>query len=210
MPLRVVIIEGIDACACCALHVSQTGEIGIVKILEAIPHRGGTRITALFGTAAFEHYFALYENALSASAMLSANPSTLPSAVSLLKNENAELKRLLSESKRSLADEWIKSLDFDSSFTAFITPCDVDSDNATYIAQKGSVLTRVFVLLTPTDSGCRYIIFKSGGILPTHTKEIHAALLGRGGGRGDVIRGVFEKSAEEALSYLREYFKSTD
>lgn len=204
--LRLVAIDGIDVCACCALHVDKTGEIGIVKILEAIPHRGGTRITALFGREAHEHYTSVYENALSASAMLSANPSTLPSAIALLKSENAELKRLLAESRRTLADEWIKALDFEDSFTAFIAPYELDNDISTYIVSKGSELTKVFVLLIPTENGCRYVIFKEGGILPDQTKTIHSVLSGKGGGRGDIIRGVFERGADETLSYLKEYF----
>ena len=40
--VRIVEVEGYDLCACCAPHVSRTGEIGLVKILDFEKHRGGT------------------------------------------------------------------------------------------------------------------------------------------------------------------------
>ena len=42
--VRIVKIGDIDSCACCAPHVSRTGEIGLIKILNSESHRGGVRI----------------------------------------------------------------------------------------------------------------------------------------------------------------------
>jgi alanyl-tRNA synthetase len=42
--VRIVQIGDVDACACCAPHVSATGEIGLIKMLHFEKHRGGTRI----------------------------------------------------------------------------------------------------------------------------------------------------------------------
>ena len=50
--LRLVEIEGIDLCACCAPHVSRTGEIGIAKIIGTEKIRGGSRIYFLAGERA--------------------------------------------------------------------------------------------------------------------------------------------------------------
>ena len=49
--VRIVTIEGYDICACCAPHVSHTGEIGVIKLLEAIRYKGGTRLNMLKNTA---------------------------------------------------------------------------------------------------------------------------------------------------------------
>lgn len=54
--VRIVNIRGYDSCACCAPHVRSTGEIGIVKVLEAFPHRGGTRIVLISGANALADY----------------------------------------------------------------------------------------------------------------------------------------------------------
>lgn len=57
--VRLVKIEGYDLCACCAPALRSTGEIGVVKVLDFMPHRGGTRITLVAGKTAWEDYMCL-------------------------------------------------------------------------------------------------------------------------------------------------------
>ncbi|MBP3691870.1 MAG: hypothetical protein J6I80_01350 [Clostridia bacterium] len=59
--VRIVTIDGCDACACCAPHVSYTGQVGIVKIIDSIRYKGGTRITAACGMDALCDYRMLSE-----------------------------------------------------------------------------------------------------------------------------------------------------
>ena len=47
--VRIVTVEGYDVCACCAPHVSCTGEIGAIKFTSVMRHRGGIRVTILCG-----------------------------------------------------------------------------------------------------------------------------------------------------------------
>ena len=42
--VRIVEIKDTDMCACCAPHVKNTGEVGIIKLLEAQSYKGGVRI----------------------------------------------------------------------------------------------------------------------------------------------------------------------
>ena len=51
-PVRIVEIPGSDSCACCGVHVAYTGEIGLVKLISAIPCRGGTRMEMACGRRA--------------------------------------------------------------------------------------------------------------------------------------------------------------
>ena len=51
-PVRIVQVPGYDSCACCGTHVTQTGEIGVIKLLSAIPFRGGTRMEMACGRRA--------------------------------------------------------------------------------------------------------------------------------------------------------------
>ena len=53
-PVRLVTIQGVDVCACCAPHVARTGEIGLIKILRAQRFKGGTRLFILCGRRALE------------------------------------------------------------------------------------------------------------------------------------------------------------
>lgn len=54
--VRLVEIEGYDLCACCAPALRTTGEIGTVKVIDFMPHRGGTRITMIAGSDAYFDY----------------------------------------------------------------------------------------------------------------------------------------------------------
>lgn len=54
--VRIVTVETCDVCACCAPHVSRTGEIGVIKLLDAMRHRGGIRIWMAAGSMALEDY----------------------------------------------------------------------------------------------------------------------------------------------------------
>ena len=58
--VRIVTIEGYDVCACCAPHVSHTGEIGAIKIIDSMRHRGGVRLTILCGVDALRQYRMLF------------------------------------------------------------------------------------------------------------------------------------------------------
>lgn len=53
-PLRLVEIEGFDLCACTSLHVQQTGELGILQIIQEKAVRGGSRLTVLVGEEALK------------------------------------------------------------------------------------------------------------------------------------------------------------
>lgn len=51
-PVRIVTIEGVDVCACCAPHVAHTGEIGLIRILDILHASDSTRLTILCGKRA--------------------------------------------------------------------------------------------------------------------------------------------------------------
>ena len=50
---RLVTIPGVDICACCAPHVKQTGEIGLIKIVKVLKFNGGMRLFIACGRRAF-------------------------------------------------------------------------------------------------------------------------------------------------------------
>lgn len=57
--VRIVEIGDVDRCACCAPHVSRTGEVGVIKILDCQRHRGGVRVSVVCGMDAVEDYRAV-------------------------------------------------------------------------------------------------------------------------------------------------------
>ena len=51
-PVRLVGIDGVDLCACCAPHFSRTGSVGALRITDSMRYKGGMRLTATAGMAA--------------------------------------------------------------------------------------------------------------------------------------------------------------
>ena len=60
-PVRIVEVPGYDSCACCGTHTAFTGEVGLIKLLSAIPFRGGTRIEMACGKRALRILNCAYE-----------------------------------------------------------------------------------------------------------------------------------------------------
>ena len=94
--VRLVEIEGVDLCACCAPHVRSTGEIGLLKVVDFLNYKGGVRISILCGSRAMAHYKKLYGITRDIKRTLSASRDDLASEVKKLTDniKEAEYKRL--------------------------------------------------------------------------------------------------------------------
>lgn len=91
--VRIVSIPGVDDCACCGVHVAQTGEIGIVKLLSARRHKGGTRLEMVCGRRALQDYAAKHISVTDISNSLSSKPAEVSDAVRRLMEDCDVLKR---------------------------------------------------------------------------------------------------------------------
>ena len=90
--LRLVEIKGIDVCACCAPHVAFTGEIGLIKILGFQKYKGGTRVSLLAGSRAFDELTKHYNNVKKISNSLSSNPNDICDRFQQLQRELYDAK----------------------------------------------------------------------------------------------------------------------
>ena len=87
--IRIVTVEGYDVCACCAPHVSHTGEIGAIKFTSLMRHRGGVRVTILCGSDAEADYREKSAQVAALSAQLSVRQADVVPAVQRLLDEIA-------------------------------------------------------------------------------------------------------------------------
>ena len=102
--VRIVEIEGYDKCACCAPHVSRTGEVGIIKLTHFEKNKGGTRITMLCAKDALRDYREKYRNVAEISALLCAKADDTADAVRTLLNEKSELSGVITNLKHTVCD----------------------------------------------------------------------------------------------------------
>ena len=201
--VRIVEIPGIDRCACCAPHVSRTGQIGAVKILTAERHRGGTRITALCGLDAVEDYRQRQDSVAAISALLSAKREEVAGAVERVLSERDRLKERVARLSMELVRQRAES-----------TPCTegnlcVFDDTLDEIALRELVnllMARcggVAAAFSGSDAeGYRYIIGSLHVDLRAQSRAINAGIGGRGGGSATMIQGRATLPAADIRKYL--------
>ena len=188
--VRIVEIEGYDLCACCAPHVSRTGEIGLIKILDAMRHRGGIRITLICGQYAYEDYRLRQESVTEISRMLSAKREDVAPAVQRLLRDNQSMRekcdRLSMELVRVKAESTAGT---EGSICLFDSVLDevAQRELVNLLMEKCGTLACVFC--GSDDEGWRYIIGSKSIDLRKNSKTINAAIEGRGGGSVQMIQG---------------------
>ena len=178
--VRIVEIEGVDLCACCAPHVSHSGEVGLLKIIDSMRHRGGTRLTLLCGEAALLDYEALHENM--------AEQEERRAEFTKLKRELLQLKAAaLRPTEGSIC----------------IFESDIDMITLRELVNAGSELAgKVCAGFAGTDGDYKYIIGSRSVPLRARAKEINAAIDGRGGGSDAMIQGTSRARREDIERYF--------
>jgi alanyl-tRNA synthetase len=108
--VRIVEIPGVDLCACCAPHVDTTGQIGLIKITEAVSHRGGMRLTIKCGMRALADYGTDLSVLRLLSNSLSVPFEKIPDAVEHLKQEAFEKQQRINALQEKLLLQSLSSL----------------------------------------------------------------------------------------------------
>lgn len=200
--VRIVEIEGVDRCACCAPHVSHSGEVGLLKIIDSMRHRGGTRLTLLCGEAALLDYEALHENNAAVSAALSAKRLETGGAIARVMAEQEERRAELTKLKRELLQLKAAALR-PTEGSICIFESDIDMITLRELVNAGSELAgKVCAGFAGTDGDYKYIIGSRSVPLRARAKEINAAIDGRGGGSDAMIQGTSRARREDIERYF--------
>lgn len=201
--VRIVEIEGVDKCACCAPHVENTGEVGLVKIVDAIRYKGGMRLTMLAGYDALSDYRARQEQAKRISMAISAKQSEVAEGVERLIDEMDALKGRISALKKEILSYKLENLEAtDGNIVIF-------EDGEDMLALRNFVNEAVkktggiCACFSGNDkSGYKYIIASQSIPLRALSKEMNAALGTKGGGTDAMIQG----SCSATRKQIEEFF----
>ena len=201
--VRLVKIGEVDVCACCAPHVSYTGEIGIVKILDFMKHRGGLRITMQAGRRALVDYRTKYENLLKISAMLSTPQHESAKELERYMKDVDMLRSELKASKIKEAQRYAESIPQFYGNKVFL----MEDYTSEQLRAFGNIVKDktdgLVICLSGKDNDFKYLIAAKDKELSLMVKEINKDLFGRGGGRGEMVTGTFACT----LSAIENYFK---
>ncbi len=209
--VRIVEIGDVDApidrCACCAPHVKNTGEIGMVKMLDFQHYKGGIRIHMLAGAWALSDYRRRYTDTAIIAAALSVKQEEVTAGFERLLTEGEEKKRIIAALRgkvQALTVEAIAATDgsicyFDEGLEAV--------EMRRLLNELKTKCTRLCGVFTGNDeTGYRFVIGRGNDAidLKAYAKDMSAALLASGGGSSEMQQG----KAQATRAAIEAYFEN--
>ncbi len=204
--VRIVTIEGVDCCACCAPHVARTGEVGIIKILEAERHRGGMRLSVVCGMDALDNYRLRQDSNSAISVLLSSKRDKTAEAVERLKNERDGYKERISLLSMELIK--LKAESFgqtEGNICVFDDILDEVSlrELVNLLMEKCTGIAAAFS--GSDEKGWRYIIGSKNIDLRKNAAAVNSGIGGRGGGKSEMIQGSAGESRENIERFVQNF-----
>ena len=200
--VRLVTIDGYDVCACCAPHVSSTGELGIVKFIYSEKHKGGTRVYMVAGNRAYKYLSSVFDGASDISRLLSVPVTDVAEEVNKLNDAKVNLEYALSEKGKEIAAIYADSLpETDGNLTVHLSHI-APADLREFANLAGNRVSGILVALSGNDGDFKYVIKSSGRDVSEFIREANASLSGRGGGRGAMAQGSFAATFDEIKKYF--------
>ena len=202
--VRLVRFQGSDLCACCGTHVTHTGEIGAVKILTVENFREGVRVTMICGKRVLDYLNMVNDQNHQISVKLSAKTEETAAAVERLQDENFRLKGKLMHMVDELSETEAQRYEDAGSVLAFHEGLEADQVRkmTDAIMQKCSGCCAVFS--RNEDGSYKYAMGELNGDLRQFTKDMNAALNGRGGGKPFFVQGSVKATEEEIRQFFRQ------
>lgn len=199
--VRLVKIGDVDSCACCAPHVNYTGEIGLIKCLDFMHHRGGVRITMCAGGRALKDYREKYRNIREISAILSEPQHTTAEALNRYVSDKEKQKLELKTVRRVYAESLADHVSSDGNFVIILDH--VEMDELRDFANKAvDHVKGILVALIGTDMDYKYVMASGSIDLRVKAREINEKLSGRGGGHPQMIQGSLFTDIETIKAYF--------
>ncbi len=204
--VRIVTVTGYDVCACCAPHVTNTGEVGLLVILGSSKLRGGVRLHMLAGQRALALLLRRSEETRVLSNLFSVPPeATAAAAQRYVKNHEAleyshvALRRKLVTQKLSVFSETAENLLlFEEGLP--------QSDLREAVNRMAALSSGVSAAFSGNDeTGYTFVMGANTDAISRRAREITGALNGRGGGRGSRIEGSVKADEETIRAFFRDY-----
>ena len=200
--VRLITIEGCDVCACCAPHVKRTGEIGVVKILDAIPYKGGTRITMLSGMPALKDYRFLHESNRTMMRLLSAPREQVADFVQRDHDTITALRAEIKALSEKLAMAQLDIVQTDKAVCGFTK--DASFDALRTFAEQYAEGGKLCAMFSDTgDGNMSYFLYvPEGGDIRDIVKAMNAAFGGKGGGKPHYAQGKLTATKEQLMVFF--------
>lgn len=206
--VRIVTVPGYDVCACCAPHVYLSGEIGFLKITNAMAHRGGMRLTILCGMRALSDYRQKQANVEEISALLSAKQPLVANAVRKAKDDQLILTQRINELQKKVLEAELRALPApDSTENVCIFQSDLDTkairDAVNTLCTQYKGFCGIFVG-SDTD-GYRFVVGSAAKDCRILAEALKASYAAKSGGSAKMIQGSLAVDAASLQAFLQTF-----
>ncbi len=202
--LRIVTIENVDCCACCAPHPKSTGEIGAIKILDFYPNKGGTRMEMVAGINAYRDYARLHDANKALMRVLSAARDEILAAV---EKQNEQLQQLRGENQRLSKELALSSMaPIRVGASAYVVLEGLSYDDlrccANSLTEQG--YQNSILLSKAEEESFIYVVSSSEDKAKDMAAALNGAFSGKGGGKPNYAQGKITVVDEDAVKAFLE------
>ena len=199
--VRIVTVEGIDICACCAPHVARTGEIGMIKLLDFMRHRGGIRIWCKCGSDALADYHARYNASAAISALLNTPQDSIVPGVEKLLKQRDEIKADHAQLKKQMLERQAAELaPTEGNILLFAR----EDDAGMRILVNGGMekCGGVCAVFSGEDGAWQFVMGSRTQDMRIFMKEHGPVLKARGGGQPQMVSGRSQATKAELEAFF--------
>ncbi len=199
--IRLVEVPGYDMCACCGVHVTKTGEIGIIKLLYVEKYKTGCRIYMLAGKKALENYTEKFKIVDDLGALLSLKPDEVYDGVVSLKQEIDELKKEKNKLKGEILENKVKNLNATENIILFEDNLENDDIKilCTKLKEKANKISAVF---SNNNGIYKFMIMSDTIDLKELSNRFRQELGAKCGGNSVLVQGQISASKESILKFF--------
>jgi len=202
--IRLVEIPGYDICACCGIHVSKTGEIGIIKLLSVEKHKSGVRISMLTGKRALMNYTNTYKQIDNISTMLSLKHDEVFTGVTELKETLENIKREKSKLNSELFDYKIAQLPTEENLV--VVENNLTSNDMKNLCDKlKKRVEKVAGVFSKNINGYSFMLISDNTDLQALASILRESFNAKCGGKSGSISGQFEGNIDEMKLFIENY-----
>ncbi len=203
--VRIVTIGDVDCCACCAPHVTSSGQVGCIKILDFERYKGGVRCHMLCGAEALEDYRRMYTGMHAISLLLRVPRDEAAQAVERMQQTLHERAYEIAGLQRELALAAMQNEQPVGNALCFFAPAQCGMDALRYAVNRGMERAAVCAGFCAVQNGWQYCIGSAQADLRAQSRAINAGISGRGGGQRSMIQGTAAADAQSIRDFFAHY-----
>lgn len=194
----------VDICACCAPHVSRTGEIGIIKILLVEAYKGGTQLGILCGRRALEYISKEHEMIDEIARGFSSAIMDLPALIESQRRELFWLTERVEKLTNSIIDTQIENLSEKENAVLILKDLTAASKKYAYNMLKEAKKGYVGIFSGDDSEGYTYFAGSATKDVDVLNKAMRERLCAKGGGNKEMIQGKTTAKAKEIVNFFND------